>query len=98
MTEIIYDGVEDIVNNGPSAEMLDKAKQYLHRSHDENIKGNGYWLSQLIYMTRENKDYVTDYDKIVDSITPADVQALAKKLFKSGNRIEVGMTDDSQSK
>ena len=97
MTEIIYKGVDNMVANGPSAEYLDKAKQYLHRSHEESLKQNGYWLSQLIGKTRQNKEFVADFDKVVDSITTADVQALAKKVFKSGNRIEVGMTDDGNN-
>jgi len=92
MTEIIYKGIDSIADNGPAAEEVQKAKEYLLRSHAENLKNNGYWLTQLMNVTRENHNYVDGYDEAVNSITVDDIKALAKKLFKSGNRIEVGMT------
>ena len=42
-------------------------------------------------LTRFNTDYVTGYDEAVQSITTADVKELAQKIFKSGNRLVVGM-------
>ncbi len=92
MTEILYKGVEDMVTNGPSAEDMEKAKEYLLRSHDEELMQNYYWMIALKDATRENKDYVTTYKEVLGTITAADVQQMAKTIFRSGNHIEVGMT------
>ncbi|MBQ9363580.1 MAG: insulinase family protein [Bacteroidaceae bacterium] len=92
MTEIIYKGIDDMVANGPSAENLQKIKEYMLRSHTEALKNNNYWMNALVNKTRYNMDSVTDYEKLVNSITAKDIQNLAKQIFKSGNRIEVGMT------
>ena len=92
MTDIIYKGVEDIVNNGPKAEDVEKVKEYLNRTYTENLKKNGYWSSIIQNKVRRNLDFHTGYLEFVNSVTPADIQAVAKKVFKSGNRIEVGMT------
>ena len=92
MTEIVYKGIDDIVNNGPAVEEVQKAKEYLLRSHAENLKKNNYWMSQIINVTRENNNYVDGFEDAVNSITVESIKAVAKKLFKSGNRIEVGMT------
>lgn len=95
MTEIIYKGADDMVANGPKAEDLQKVKEYMLRSYAERIKTNGYWMNQLVNNVKEGKDNVAIYEKTVNSITAADIQNMAKRIFKSGNRIEVGMTAPS---
>ena len=92
MTEIVYKGIDEIVNDGPKAEDIQKTKEYLVRKHAENLKSNGYWMGQMTQKAVWNRDWCTDYEAVLNSITKADVQALAKKIFKSGNSIECGMT------
>ena len=92
MTEVIYQGVADMVANGPKQEDLNKVKEYMLRSHTERLKTNGYWLGQLMQNVTEGKDYVGIYEKTVNSITTKDIQKVAKKIFTSGNRLEIGMT------
>ena len=92
MTEIIYKGIDEMVNEGPKDSDLKKIKEYLARKHEESLKDNGYWLRQMINYSKTGHDNVTDYNKVLESITVADIQKLAKKIFRSGNRIEVGMT------
>ncbi len=92
MTEVIYKGIDEIVNNGPKAEDLQKIKEYLLRSYAEGVKTNSYWMSQLINRATGGKDHTKVYEKTINEITAADIQKVAKKIFRSGNRIEVGMT------
>lgn len=96
MTEIIYKGVDNMVANGPKAEDLQKVKEYMLRSHAEKLKTNGYWMNQLINNVKEGKDNVAIYEQTVNSITTADVQKMAQRIFQSGNRIEVGMTSPKE--
>lgn len=92
MTEVVYKGVEDMVNNGPREDFLAKTKEYLVRKYDENVKNNGYWMSQMYQYTRFNHNFVDGYVDMVNSITIDDIKAMAKQIFHSGNRIVVGMT------
>lgn len=92
MTQVVYQGVDQICDEGPKQEYIDKIKEYLHRSHTENLKKNGYWIGQMQNLTRFGKNFVDAYDETVDSITAADVQEFAKKVFRSGNKLEVGIT------
>ena len=92
MTTIVYQGVDDMCDKGPSAENLQKVKEYMHRSHAEDLKKNGYWMGRMLDYARYGREYVADYDRLVDEITAADIQQIAKAIFRSGNRIEVGMT------
>ena len=92
MTEIIYKGIDDMVAKGPKAEELQKVKEYMHRSHAENLQKNNYWMNQMINISREGKNFVDGYDAAVDKITAADIQETARQIFKSGNKLVVGMT------
>ncbi|MDE6721311.1 MAG: insulinase family protein [Bacteroidaceae bacterium] len=92
MTEIVYQGVEDMVNNGPKEEDLQKVKEYLLRSHEESLKKNSYWMNQMASYVLYGEENVAPYIETVNSITAADIQELARRIFKSGNCIEVGMT------
>lgn len=92
MTEIVYQGVENMVNNGPKEEDLQKVKEYLLRSHEESLKKNSYWMNQMASYVLYGEENVAPYIETVNSITAADIQELARHIFKSGNCIEVGMT------
>ncbi len=98
MTEVVYQGIEDVCANGPKEEQLQKIKEYLLRSHDEKIKTNGYWMSQIINITRDKRNFVDGYNDMVNSITVDDLKECAKKIFKSGNRLVVGMTSPVENK
>ena len=91
MMKVVYDGIEKMCAEGPSEDYLQKIKEYMVRSHAENLKKNGYWMSQLVTRTRYNKDYVTGYEEAVQNVTVGDLKELAQKIFKSGNRLVVGM-------
>lgn len=92
MTELVYKGVDDMVNNGPKAEDLQKVKEYMLRSHEESLKNNGYWMNQMASYVLYGEENVAPYVETVNNITAADIQEMARHIFKSGNCIEVGMT------
>jgi len=96
MTEIVKQGIDDMCQNGPKAEDLVKVKEYMHRRHQERLKDNSYWMGRLQDYYRDNREFVNDYDKTVDEITAADIQEMAKTIFKSGNFLTVGMTSPAE--
>ena len=91
MTQVIYDGVEKMCNEGPTDEMMQKIREYMLRSHAESLKSNAYWMNSLYNKTRLGYEFVNKYEETLQKITPADVQKLARKVFRSGNRVVVGM-------
>ena len=92
MTELVYKGVDEMADDGPSADDLKKMKEYMLRLHEESLKSNDYWLRQMTSFSVYGEDNVTNYTKVLNSITVEDVKKAAKTIFRSGNRIEVGMT------
>ena len=79
--------IQDMVENGPSEENMQKVREYLNRTYTENLKKNGYWSSIIQSKVRRGLDFHTGYLEFVNSVTSADVQAMAKKEFQSGKRI-----------
>ena len=96
MAEVIYKGIEDICANGPKPEFVQKIKEYMLRSHTEALNTNSYWLGAMVNLARHNQENHANYERIVNEITIADIQAMANTIFHSGNRIEVGMTSPVQ--
>ena len=82
--------------NGPTDDQMQKIREYMLRSHDESIKTNGYWMGAITNKVMENKNYVDGYEAAVNALTATDVQTMARTIFQSGNRIEVGMTSPLQ--
>ena len=73
-------------------EDLQKVREYVLRSYDENIKTNNYWLNAIVSKVMEGKDVVNGYTETVNAITKEDIQETARKIFRSGNHLTIGMT------
>jgi len=91
MTVVINDGIKKMMEQGPTEENLGKIKEYMLRSHQENLKDNGYWMNRLVSKTRYNQEFVEGYEDTVQSITVEDIKQVAQQIFGSGNRLVIGM-------
>ena len=96
MTAIVNDGIKKMMAEGPSEENLGKIKEYMLRSHQEDLKDNGYWMTSLVSKTRYNQEFVEGYEECVQSITIEDIKKVAQDIFGSGNRLVVGMETPQQ--
>ena len=92
MTELINQGVEKFMSQGPDLTNLGKVKEFMLKKHRENVKENSYWMGALDSFYRENADFNTDYEQLLESISADDLKAFATKFFGEKNRIEVSMT------
>lgn len=88
---IIYAQVQHIADNGPLASSMDKVKKYLAKTYEQNITHNDYWDYVMYEYLRHGIDYHTGFQDMLDSLTAADVQQVAKDLLKANRRIEVTM-------
>ena len=92
MVELIKKGISDFIANGPKEEDLDKVKEYMLKTYQQNQKENGYWTGIIQEYYWDNLDMNTDYEKTVKSITADDLKAFAKSFFGQNNQIEVSMS------
>ena len=77
---------------GPSAEHLQKIKEYMLKKHASNQKENGYWLGALNEYFANGMDKTKDYEALVNGITAQDIQKFAAAILKQGNQATVVMT------
>ncbi len=79
--------IQNLIENGPSKENLDKVKQQWKEKYKIGIKENGTWLSELqsFYFPGGNPDFFIHYEKYVNELTPKEIQEAAKLLLSTKN-------------
>lgn len=97
LTKIVKAQITNFIKNGPSETNLKKVKEFMLKSHKENIKENGYWINVINEYYWKGINANKDYEMLVNSISGKDIQKFAESLLKQKNLIEVSMTDE-QSK
>ncbi len=91
LTDIVIAEIEKIAAEGPLAEDMDKTREFLLKDHKKNIEQNGWWSRTMQTYYDYGINYVKDYESVVNSITSADVQALAKRLLDEKSMVKVVM-------
>ena len=70
---------------------LTKVKEYMLKSHADQLKQNGYWLAVINAWRKWGIDFHSNYEKLVNAQTPEAISATAAEILKAGNRAEVIM-------
>ncbi|MDH6355790.1 zinc protease [Dysgonomonas sp. PH5-45] len=91
LNEIIHKEFAAFAQTGGDNADFQKAKEYMNKQFQQDIKENGYWVGVLntYYMYKE--DDHTDYQKTLDALTKEDVKAVAAELLKQKNIVEIIM-------
>lgn len=91
LMKIIFGEIDNLVKAGPSQTNLNKVKEYMLKKHTEDLKENKYWLGAIDEYLFTGMNRESEYEKIVNSITAADIRKFADDLFKQKNEVEVSM-------
>jgi len=84
--------ISDIQKTGPSAENIQKAKEFTTKQHADDLKKNEYVLDILNNRYRYLTDFDTNYQQYIDQISVESLKVFAGKLFGQNNRIEVSLS------
>ncbi len=93
LTSILKEEIDSLVQNGPIETDLNEIKKSYIKGRDEYEHQNGYWLSVIKRVVKDNEPVYTqaEYDSLVNGYTAKDVQKYAKKFFKNNDIVEVVM-------
>lgn len=91
LMEIVMQEIQQIADNGPKGEDVEKTREFMLKDHKNALEQNGSWVSMLNNYYDKHADYVTDYEKILKSITYTDIQKLAQQILKDNNLVKVIM-------
>ena len=88
---IMHRAVEDMANGKCDPDMVTKVKEYMLKSHGDQLKTNGYWSGRIDVWRKWKLDFHTDYEKTVEAMTPEILCDFVKEVLKAGNEAEIVM-------
>ena len=94
LNPIIYQQLKNIAQNGPLASSMDKVKQYLVKQYAQAAITNDYWSYIIWHEIDDDTDFDRDYCKMVNDMTPADIQRMAQQILAAKRCIEVTMLSE----
>ena len=83
--------IAKIAAEGPLADDIAKAKEFLHKNHANVFENNSGWMSAIDRWYEEGYNAKEEYLSILESVTLDDIKALAAKMLEDGNRTLVVM-------
>ena len=85
MIERVQQEVERLKKDGPSDDLLNKAKETAKRNYETSLKTNGYWLGRFQAVKMWNQDPVIIAHRVerIDTLTPAVVKDAFNRFFPS---------------
>ena len=72
-------------------EDMDKTREYENKNYTKSIEQNSWWSQAIYNYYKYDIDFVKEYLAAVNSVTAADVQAMAKQILADGNLVKVVM-------
>ena len=91
LIEICDKEIRKIAEEGPLAEDVAKAKEFLQKNYNNVLENNGGWMSAITRWYEEGYNYKEEYLGILESVTLDDIKAFAAQIIKDGNRTLVVM-------
>ena len=88
---IVVAELEKIAKEGPLKEDMDKTREYENKNYTKSIEQNSWWSQAIYNYYKYDIDFVKEYLAAVNSVTAADVQAMAKQILADGNLVKVVM-------
>lgn len=88
---IVFEEIEKIKKEGPTAKDLNGVKENKIKKRKENLKENNFWLSALKYNDFHKMDVLDNdkYDSFVNDMTADDIKNIASKYIKDDNYVEI---------
>ena len=80
-----------VAEKGPSPAVFNNAREYLKKRHADYRGTNAYWMETLIEQVRYNSDDMLTNNEVLESVTPKNVQRIARRLIRSRHTAEVIM-------
>jgi zinc protease len=89
--ELIQSEIKQLIESGPSAEELDKAKSYLKGAYALNFDTSAKIAGQLVQIQLDDVgiDYIERRNSLIEKVTLDDIKRAAKRLLDSGMLVTV---------
>ena len=91
MKAIIYREIDQIAQNGPTAEDLNKTVESLLKNREQSKLHNNYWLQALNtwYSYDINNTLPENYENILNKMTTSDVQKFVQSFLAKADVVDI---------
>ena len=91
LTELVFDQIAKIREQGPTEKDVNKVKEILRREHEQNLEANDYWLGilQLAYLNDLDPKVLLDFDARLESISVDTLQKMAVETLDPSAYVRV---------
>lgn len=96
LREIVMKEIEEIAQNGPKTEDIEKNREFMLKSWGNSLEQNTGWMNYIQAKYGSGLEYLKDYEQVVKSLTNADVQAMAQKILDDNNLVKVVMRPEKE--
>lgn len=96
LREIVMKEIQEIAQNGPKTEDIEKNREFMLKSWGNSLEQNTGWMNYIQAKYGSGLEYLKDYEQVVKSLTNADVQAMAQKILDDNNLVKVVMRPEKE--
>jgi zinc protease len=92
LTQMVWKAVKKLQTKGASSANIQKIQETQRRDFEQNIKRNGFWMSQIksAYRYETPMTGMLDYvEELVDYLDGNDIKIMANQCFDTNNYIRV---------
>ena len=89
LIELAVKGLNDLAQNGPTEEQMNKAVENLKKNIPESRISNSYWMGALDSWYEFGIDADAEYEAAVNSITIEDVKSVLQAILAQNNLIQI---------
>lgn len=80
--------IKEFIKKGCDKETLNKVKLQMIKERETSMQENSFWMGRIYgsyYYNEDRNASVTDYEKLVNSLTVKDIKRIAKTYFDLGH-------------
>ncbi|MBR5836873.1 MAG: insulinase family protein [Bacteroidales bacterium] len=89
LIELAVKGLNDLAQNGPTAEQMSKAVENLKKNIPESRISNSYWMNTLDNWYEFGINSDKEYEAAVNSVTAEDVKAVLQAILAQNNLVQI---------
>jgi zinc protease len=100
LTSAALKEIRKIQTEGAKKEDIQSAQEIQRRNMEENLKTNGFWISSLQRIYRENvsMDILIHYDEWIKKISSEEIKRVANEYIDTGNYLRVVLYPEQSKK
>ena len=89
LIELAVKGLNDLAQNGPTAEQMSKAVENLKKNLPESRISNSYWMGAIDNWYEFGIDYDKEYEEALNSITVEDIKKVLQDILAQNNMVQI---------